>query len=224
MRIITKYKDYYDYVQGMGQDSSIVYNRKPTNSYNEMFRYCKSTKTEKDVEIHKIKVYVNGMVYNIYGKSNWNAKTYKWEYEYYNDKETVISKYGNEKMYSLSIFSDIDRTDIFDMKRFNQKVYDFQKEINAPVIISGMECEFDYNTKLFSGRVKISNDSKDLIINPCCLGEIGFYNIMSGETIFTVISNFFLSNGDKGMVEISDKSKLQKAGFDDKISFRKRKV
>ena len=47
---------------------------------------------------------------------------------------------------------------------------------------------------------------------------------MSGETIFTVICNFFLSNGDKELVEISDKSKLQKAGFDNNISFRKRKV
>lgn len=63
-----------------------------------------------------------------------------------------------------------------------------------------------------------------ILVNHARLREVEFYRVMSGESVFTEISNFILCNmTERETVEVGNESKIIKNGFDARQSFRHRK-
>jgi hypothetical protein len=213
VRIISKYKDYYDSAQGYGIDTTLVYER-----------------TEREVKHPPVKGRTDN-VWMIPRRFDLPGKKFKWEaecivvgfcgqlypciiartwYTYPEVPPTYV--FYDHAMYeeflerfsvSSNRFGGDRLTDFF--TTFSEKSDKWFLEYNAPIFV--VTCpHYD--------RVPIVH------IN-CALEEYQFYRIKDAYTAFQDISTY-LGNvlvGPKDILTIEDKYKIEQHGFD-KFSFR----
>jgi hypothetical protein len=231
-------KDYYDgVVNTMGVDKTLVYNRQIIEIEQKNFpkflhhKFCLwgHSKDSPFIKIayHDIlpeyrKKYqeYSHFVVGFCGKLYIGWKLYHNE----NDPDII----GQEKLiteitYDFDFIKSIIKShnywgnieeDVNKIKNFN--IINFFRVINAPVFIY----DHDYNRTMI-GQHKYRNQPK-FIINPL-LKKYEFYKVFDAFQAFQEISMFLggvLGRGEKEIVEVADKYKIEQHGFD-KWSFRK---
>lgn len=242
MRIISKFKDYYDSVQSYGQDKSLVYirnteeirmfNSQNINDPNKKFDAIK----EKclDTESHELKGFSWGgqykfgfvgfcgnyfpfVVHERYENSDPLAQG-KYYYDYFYDSESLRDELnktnyfkteGVPKKWEKKKKPVKEYIDMFNRKPAN-KFFDIFVEYKIPV--------FAYYDDYLIGR----DSGYKFFFNPQ-LSKLQFYKVKQPYQAFQEIEQFMsgvLGVNAPVMVELSDKERTVKAGFD-KWSFRK---
>ena len=229
MYIISKFKDYYDGVVGtMGIDKTLVYERKTIEikDNKKMLKEFRGFRNWNNIHKNhflnigyadtKSKKYENNNFFIV----GFCGKLYLgWKFEYkvkeWNNrkiieviKTDIIYGYENAKKYLKTNFW---RSNLNDDVEYVMK-YDpinMFRELGAPIFI--------YDSDNRSPR-----KSDIMIINPI-LKEWEFYKVMDSFAAFQEISMFIggvLGIDEKEIIEIEDKYRIAKHGFD-KWSFRR---
>jgi hypothetical protein len=243
MRIISKFKDYYDGVQGLGFDDKLVFVRHTDEIIVE----------EKEIEEYLNKISYKG--FSSYKSDEYRAKQMfsipYWEiksnflifcgkiYTYY-----VASFLGNDdKIYAWSIddlikyfklnieyskftthwhywrwnknnfANEFDRFETSFMANTNTDISDFCIKYNCPIML----CQSYRDNSTMKSLYK-------LILNPN-LKNMSFQRVFNPYQAYQELEMFLgnvLVNDNDKMIKLSDKDRLHKAGFD-KWSFRKMK-
>jgi len=225
-----KKKDYYDGVVGTtGVDKTIVYNRdvieldekerpkifhpvghsfkfQKENGFVNLNNYGIKSEFSKEIQAYSYfiigfcgKVYIGWKIYNIVNKLFDVKITYDLDY-----MKSVLkpSDYRGNFMEDVDYIQNYNAIKLF-------------RELNAPIFVY----DSDYKRTEIYGR----GNSK-FFVNPN-LGEYEFYKIFDAFQAFQEIQMFIggvLGTGEKEIVEVADKYKIQQYGFD-KWSFRKEK-
>lgn len=213
MKLYSKFRDYYDTAIAYGIDEACIYvrNQKETrfgnsNSYRGLYAALQpdqfySPYAEDRITVNYFKIgfcgkwYVGARV--SYWFSMWNEHKTVWVY----DKEELDKYYkdGYEKLYRYSRSFLPEHQGVED-----QVLMDFHYETGIPIVA----CTNEF-----------------CITNPC-LRNFAFYKMKDAVATFQELSMFIsgvIGGQSPRMVEISDKDRIAKHGFD-KLSFRKEKT
>jgi hypothetical protein len=234
MRIISKFKDYYDGAQGFGIDPSIVYLREtlelwytdhrgkqlyfdkfPWRCFNDTFEHWNFT------------LYFCGKAYPCkafrkHGKLVFDSE--KNENVWYEGKEHFLWSFEQYKDF-------FDRIELEEMKRgkrrqigdkqwkyrWSQTIYPSNFYQVLPSDQQILDIHHKYNSPI------VLKDCRGVFINPN-IGDAHFYEVKDPFTTFQDISQFVggvLKAQTTKMVEISDEVRAEKHGFDKTTSFRK---
>ena len=104
--------------------------------------------------------------------------------------------------------------------------YEKLKEIGHAVVVFCVEAnkyhKFDKNNMIVDEEAvsHIQYNKNNVVADAPILSEIGVSDFIDGNEAFNDIMNFIIDIKQPKMVEISNKEKIVKAGFDNKISFR----
>ncbi len=237
MRIISKFQDYYDVALGLGQDPNLVYVRK-----TEVIELQTTWHRDRRVgEYQHNKETINYLVgiLGFCGKPipyyrfhrSWleknrdglvirkNEDTYVWTKEQYIE---YLSKYPQDDSKSRGWYGSMlpdreaTRYGYNYLNHFDTKFHPddtFFIDCNAPVIL------FEGDTTWSNKR--ISPYRYKCVLNPC-LKDLQFSKYMEAYKAYQEISMYVggvLPRSQNEMVEISDKDKRDKHGFD-KTSFK----
>jgi len=236
MRIISKFKDYYDGVQYYGQDQDLVYARNKEypderinlESYlNTSGKYFMSIDRpdvvrhpEKDIEQeHYFNLILGfcGELYRIHIIKIRDTKIWMDTKEYYTicynqdelDKFQQPTEYSKKQKYSQG------KSRYINLKEQNWF------ELNNKEVLT--ELFFKYNVPYFI--IRDSNRYKgNLTLNPN-LQKYQFYKVKDAYTAFQDIAMFIggvLPRVGHEMIEVSNNDLIVKRGFDLKWSFRKK--
>lgn len=240
MRIFSKFHDYYDRVLGYGFDPHITYDRKeeeitePVTKnkvvynnldkiWNTVFDFavgrisCNEFRVlSKHLVLFCGKVYLCIRVEYI-TKYIKGVPYHTTEYVYTNEVFTKLVKtYSKidltEHYYDVKKRAIGDRFKSMFRKQGTQlsNIVDIHFKLDAPII------ELEYNI-----NVPRQRDFK--VFKNKCLSEIEFYKAVSPYTAFQELSMFIggvMGGKSPAMIEVSDKDRIAKHGFD-KYSFRK---
>ncbi len=210
MKILSRYKDYYDYLQKYGQDENIVYTRRleeiKLNTYFYPLESGPILINHRFWNANTAKLYFCGEYTDIYRVHTYNEKGlnnqifYLSSLEYYPSLSEKIEKRKEQFSYKLH------NGDSFIDKKII-KIFEKNKPDNVPIAIL---------------------DHARIIYNPT-LQNIGIANIYPAEQAYQRIAQY-LANVDSGsktkykgkeiIPKISDKDMAAAKGFD-KFSFRK---
>ena len=204
MKILSKYKDFYDYVAGSyGVDEKLILDRRDFQILDPL--YLK--------EGFLVKLYIGGMHYEGYlynGKFYWGEKLFeivKGEIPYY-------EKWKNK---------DIDRKTVY------VKGYDsLGRASGTTVMYEGIESDINDRTGVPILLAHPSGTFNPLrnhyfLKNPR-LSDFDFNKMLSGEEVWMLLSNWLSKQKDKPIInQQTDKEKIVSKGFDLKQSFRHRK-
>lgn len=207
MRIISKFSDYYDHMMAYGIDTSIVYVRNPVVIDHKDTPFNKPTgRIHKFSEFHIIenhfklivcdKVYEGVILYKCdLNSSYFNHTKLKIFYDGAQCKSFLVNYYhkNNKKIYYFYDY------EFADGSIASQNVKEFSRKHFAPIILV---------TK------------QNVILNPCNLVDYGVQDKIDGMTLFNDIQNWVSTVNVKDMVKLNNDQKIDKAGFDRKISFR----
>jgi hypothetical protein len=234
MRIISNFKDYYDSVQIYGTDNTKIYNRK-TISHSEYSQEYKLA-NEHLSKLTNNKVYLN----QLHNKCNTK---YKIDKNVFNYNKIILFFCG--KIYTIAIYSiynklyilkNIDELDHLLVTYGNKDLKNKWLKIkNYSFYFSSMRDEYteffnikenkqteDLFHKIGGPCFCISLLTKSLIVNPM-LKDLEFYTIKDSFTAYQELMTYIdsiLAGPKKNIIEISDKIKVEKHGYD-KWSFRK---
>ena len=199
MKIISKFKDYYDYLVGIyGEDPNLVLDRRKTDKIDVSFLTC-----------NVVEIYIGG--YKIQGFAH-NGKIY------YGD-DIKRFKYNREKIYSA----------LYKLYPNKSKENYVEIEINRNIVDICTTIEIDeknYNKKydcpilVYIGRN--FGDDKDFLRN-CKLDEFNLNTFIDAETVYMYISDFLSkqkTEKENHNDNRNDVQKLESFGFDKKTSFR----
>ena len=215
MRIIDKNKDFYDYASAYGVDPNIVYVRKAidfTVDRKEKFRgfylNAKAWNDPKPKYVYVVNVFICGTRFKIfYEDQNFSSPSLKIPYE----TERTWILVGKELSESNAEI---------DYSHVNEKY-------NSPIVVFGAEIVFRIKKSDYSEVTDIIDYARyngdSVITNAAILKYLGVQNFISAEEVWMKISNWISSRNEKEMIELSDKDKIVKAGFDKIKSFRKMK-
>lgn len=207
MKIISRQKDYYDYVGKIyGEDTKLVYERDkvPSGKYLLKTRDYETFKAPQLVNHQFIqRLYVLGYVYYILWTSDYNFKA------------RLLTE-ADAELFDTRFF----RNSVHEYKLDGQPacnvLVDLSKELKAPIFLFDVGY-FDREGAL----IVIKGGDYQFNLN---LGSYGFANIKSAEAMYQELSCFFGSLiSSEPPVEISDKDRIAAHGFDLKKSFRHRK-
>lgn len=230
MKIISKYKDYYDYLANMyGVDNSIVYNRKDINEPTACgFIHTKEITVKNSKQFYlnfgkslddtpSLWLIVLGKPYPLVDVSS--DLSINPEYEIIN--KNTDKKYG--KFYDYNSRGNKINTSLITKAGQTQDwLVELSKEIEHPVFILNRNRYSEYNI--------VNNISIEGRYTP--LKDIkGFSAVYPVEQFYQDLS-YFLGNVMKdcpdtqpaGRPELTDKDKILSHGFDLKKSFRHRKI
>lgn len=274
MRIISKFKDYYDMAQGFGYDPSVVYVRT-----SKKFDYNSSDKTLKQYEDalsdnHAINyvasnldsdervaaryqhIVICGKAYTVFAARTYANIDYNWKkwtspVMFFGSFLEMQEKFpyknppkDNSRYYPSFYDSDARR------KRFGQ-LGTTTKDRWSSALTNSEAISFDWsviNQKYNSPIVVIASDALDIPIvklaDDFCtagspsdryslpkahtvwtdieIGNLGISKIIDPYQMHQAIDTWISSNNVKEIVEVSNTSKIKKAGFDMKQSFRHR--
>lgn len=225
MLILSKSKDYYDGVVGsMGIDKTIVYDRKLAELDKDDKDFPEVFLNDGGWGYYSKKKKSNGFINNGYYFRNVNNIDYFYisfcGKMYLGIKHHIISDapYVED---TTEIIYDVDRINklIKDDDKYNKKKGDYFNIKNIENFDSH-EIHRKFNTPVFIYYVGDYN--KRFIINPN-LKEFKFYKVIDSFQAFQEIQMFIggvLGSSGNEMIEIADKYKIKKHGFD-KWSFRK---
>ncbi len=227
MKIISNFKDYFDYLQGVyGVDEKVIYERTPYSKVDSKGNWIKtpvfkpSYKDNENISKRNTKreahiIAICGVMYHVFilnrGKSFYfglNSKEYKeGKYKHITsklDKETF--KWFEEEIYSVSGSHGFGYHGIGKENKFHLKETDLNEKENCPVLL------------LSSNRSKLSVVAKNIK-----LSDFGISQIISPHDVYVMISNF-LSREVPVVDKRTDIQKIVGKGFDKKTSFRKEKA
>jgi hypothetical protein len=248
MLILSKFKDYYDAVAGTtGIDKTIIYDRQtiefkrkdyPTNidyKFNCSILFSNKHNISNSLPITDLRwashidplksKYVDNQIFII----GFCGKLYVgWRLIYQNKFDNSFSY---DITYDFEYFKSLLKTQkqIYFRKDINKIDEHYNKIINN----DSLEIFRTYNTPIFSfengfnygkNHHSIKFDEK-FIINPI-LKNYEFYKVFDTYQAFQEISMFIggvLGSNNKEIIEIDNKHKILKYGFDLKSSFRKEK-
>lgn len=239
MRIVSKFRDYYDGVMtSLGyHDKSMVFIRKEvevdikdyplfydtgwrsTSPLLQISRYYLSSEGKKDYYAF------NHFIIGFCGKLYLGFKFYS---EVAENKNFPFNKLSNKKTkttitYDIDVIKSI--LNISDMNLFNERVEAIRKmdftdmfhELNTPIFV------FDASTpNNFKGY---NSSGGELIVNPS-LKKYEFYRIFDSFQAYQEIEMYVggvLGNNEDKTLKSTDKEKIISHGFDYKYSFRKDK-
>lgn len=234
MRIISKFKDYYDCIQAMGQDKSVVYLRnefdvKRFHSPGVFAPICRYG----DVNAHAVTIGFCGKVYplievRVTDESNPRRPTTKVAF-CYNTEAVDNFLQENISPERFEIYLDSSRFPYYKFWVYGFKRRDVQKyfheaereqnlyenvfiENKAPIFVSDRK----WKSLKYSGHPgTIFNTS---------LKEYEFYRVFDPYMAFQELSMYVggvLAMPNKKIPEISDEVMAEAKGFDKKTSFRK---
>jgi len=244
MKIISKFKDFYDYkVAKYGMDEKLVYTRKTyceyfLNFYSYLSKedriseddFCKNLK--KNVEYSEIAKYhkilvigekvihlfftENGVYTHFDIKNPEDLKKKYGYYSYYNEVREIT--FNDEKKFDIhSSFKYVwDELFSYDRKRFLPRVNISKDDIlfNEPMIL--IECLGEiFNKKNSSDRIFIYK----FTYNPI-LSKLGLY--LDEDFIWQSLVKFLSNKRSEKEIspEVSNENKILSKGFDLKTSFR----
>jgi len=237
MRIISNFKDYYDSVQLYGTDKTKVYNRE-TTSYDE------HSKEYSYLNSHISKLLNNKFYLNqLHNKCNTKYKIDKNVFCY---NHVILFFCG--KIFSLTIYSVYDKLHVLKtIDELNNVLLTYgDKELknkwlkikNYSFYFSSMRDEYTdfFNIKANKQTEELFHKigspcfcidllTKSLIVNPM-LKDLEFYTIKDSFTAYQELMMYIdsiLAGPKKPIIEISDKIKAEKHGYD-KWSFRKEPI
>lgn len=227
MKIISKFKDYYDGVVGsFGIDNTIIYIRNQTEFENDsipdLFKkingfynnkkqinnpfpsFNNFTKSSNEYD------FIVPFIVGFCGKFYVGWKLIKSNDKYYN-------RYDIQITYDFKVVNKL-----FSVPNYLNK--DLNDEYNKIINYNDIELFRKYNTPIFSLTYEIRKFSNNRIftINPT-LKDLEFYKIFDSFTAFQEIQMFIggvLGFNENDIIEIDDKYRIQQYGFD-KWSFRK---
>lgn len=240
MKIVSKFKDYYDSVIAYGQDERCMYLR-----FKKSFLFPEEEPLYKLIAdmprttgrhtINGMDTYIIGFcgkiypVYRFTDTDDWLNHTYTHcysgedvvKYLQKNYKKDVVKRYmegsPDNKAYYHKWYYNIP-------KFRHEKVEQFLKKNHGREFQSIFE---QYKTPVFALWMKSpsSNQPSELEINPC-LKDFHFQKIVDPFQAYQLIFQYIAMTfgvGEPEMVDISDKDKRDKHGFDD-MSFKKPKT
>jgi len=229
MLIISKQKDYYDGVVGtMGVDKTIVYERHtkeyikrnefPKEFCYDMTRGWKERSPELNVGITHLKEGIEK-----YKRVNWFivgfcGKLYIGWKLWYREEDGL----SGEWKYDISYDFDYVEPMIKISYMFHKPSDSVKKILNYNAINIFREHHTPSFIYYEDDGYRVSRNEK-FIVNPI-LKDFEFYKVFDSFTAFQEIQMFLggvLGSGENDMVEISNKNKILKHGFDYKWSFRK---
>lgn len=212
MRLISKFKDYYDHGIAYGVDPNIIFDRKRCQVFSSTYDQLKIPNNMWRYGLLKSGHYIGylgfcGYIYPyIYHQTNLS----------YN-KDTVIVWWDNSNLDWLdSRYVKYTKNYIEILKEFFKPIKiedDIFIEIKSPIFTTQLKyAEYVPGEKKF-GEMNIT-------VNPS-LKDIGFQKVKNTVDCFNEISMYIgnVLNKGKEIIEVSNKEKIVKAGFDNK-SFR----
>lgn len=234
MRIVSKFRDYYDSIQCNIFNKSVIYQRKPEEVYiekNEIKKFGLETDYFEmfgsNISFKKIVVIFCGVVFycikcKIYKMCSDNLVEFCYSID---DLNEFITKNQKDKKF---------------LEKFYNKDY-YDKSLHSYINVSIFEDVFEKSGKINAKELCLKYKSPIIVLRPknyCVyskddkqtnaeinyrLKDICFYKKKDSFTAFQEISIFidnFILNPEKEMPKISDELKAQSKGFD-KWSFRR---
>lgn len=208
MKIISKFKDYYDYLQGIyGMDEKIVYRRSanvPSFNKGAVEMYAPNFIKYPDIYKDKILSYsisVCGEVYKVVWYKGIFIHSYE---EYLNLKENGSINSNDENDIGPSGFHDYESKYINSRPRKSEENYN--EKYNAPIVLLNIS---------YYGSVTNS-------VNNIRLSDFDFGKIMKPHDIYLKITEF-LSKEPEVIDTRTNEMKIESYGFDKKHSFRNTK-
>jgi hypothetical protein len=206
MRIISKFHDYYDSVMRMGMDKECIYLRDTKEieipkDHNDVRISGRRNKNQGDIaDITRDKVII-GFCGNIYPLIiEKKEKDYCSPELIYHYKESEYTQKYIGRWYNTISFFDKD------WSKYKKIFVDYKTPVFIILIID-----------------RISNNNRSLLLNP----RLSDYNFQSIKDPYTAYQDIYmyisgvLGINQKELIEISDKNRIEKHGFD-KWSFRKK--
>ncbi len=201
MKIISKYKDYYDYLQGIyGIDKVLVYDRRTT----DLIRHEKSLQDY----IEPFEFHICNKKYTIYWYKNKFYHTPK-ELKILNK---ILFDDGKETLCYVSNYYDYKKEDLLKFWNKNNGDSMVNKKFRIPILIES-SC----------GEIFDEKDDKNRYSIPL-LKSFQFHRWLSAEECFLNISAFlgWLKDNPEIPNKQTNKEKIVSHGFDFKKSFRHR--
>lgn len=207
MKIISRKKDYYDYVGKIyGEDVKLVYERDkiPEGKYLLKTSDYDTFKAPRLINhLYVQRLYVLGYVYYIV-----------WKYDY--DFKACLLTENDFELFDTQFW----RNSVHEYKLDGQPactaLVELSKKLKAPIFLFDVGY-FDKEGAL----IGIKGADYQFNLN---LGSYGFANIKSAEAMYQELSCFFGSLiSSEPPINVSDKDRLVAHGFDLKKSFRHRK-
>ena len=229
MKIISKYKDYYDSMGLYGIDPLITYVRKTdefsmpstkvNNKLNKVSEYIRFINTMLNSNIRRdanmlFSLNVIGFAgdyYYILKLTEWDKK-YNYTYTYFTDINLIDNFFDNFDKFNIDNF-EIKYYIEFSKKYYKERYKEYKRELDTSLELSFFT---DLNVPIF-----IIEENK-IILNPSNLKEYNFHKLVKPIDAFQELSMFisgFLNNKENNLIEIDDKYKKQQHGMD-KWSFR----
>jgi hypothetical protein len=220
MRIIGG-RDYYDGA-GYGMDTSTVFVRKAALVSMDSTPLNYSSREAGGFYLYRFEVVVAGEIYKclrVAKSTAWGQPRYATRFIY---DQAEATDFSHDLPNFVRDWSDLS---ISDARR--KTVRDWALDNKVVTAVSGAEARQinDYNRHpyaLFEGYAK----NRSAILNSDCLKTIEFYRALSPAEAHRAISSWVsgVLPFNAPTVEISDRSKIVKAGFDLVTSFRKQKA
>lgn len=218
MKIISPFKDYYDWVAGKygGGDPRLVYKRTKIDG--------------KNIENCFIRVIISGRSYDL---STLNAdryrrgkSTYNFNFLIFCGRQYLVVKNGD----ATNILSEDKHPDLWEiLNRTPKRIASLLANPTSIDFYFGKQTQFAENLcKQYDQPVLLIVDGGMVSNRIPVLQDVGFASIMSAEQCYQEISHFLgnvlRENPDtKPPIQVDDKYKIIGAGFDTKTSFRHRK-
>lgn len=239
MRIISKQHDFYDFVSAYGVDMSVVYNRqiksmgiddknlvqRSDTLYYEFERDERAAWRGPRVSLHSVVVMICGDVKKFYYRTDMPSSPFL-DADSAMKLEPQMSRYPIGS--SLRKLSNKRYSWWFGNDEINYDVEKIHEKYGSPILIFGVDyvpstagMGGNYSSARTEGSTfsKISFDTRSVIIDGPVLATMGLASFYDPMEIWANLEMWFSSNNTK-IDEISDKSKIKKAGFDYKSSFR----
>lgn len=220
MKIISPFKDYYDWIAGKygGGDPRLIYKRTKIQGQDTKDRVIYDIVSGRSYELSSL----NANRYRL-GKS-----TYSFNILIFCGRQYLVVKIDG----ATNILSEEKHPDLWQMLNKTLKgITSLSLKSTSIDFYLGKQTQFAENLcKQYDQPVLLIVDDLGAMVNNRIpvLQDVGFASIMSAEQCYQEISHFLgnvlRENPDtKPPVEIDDKYKIIGAGFDTKTSFRHRK-
>jgi len=236
MRIISKFKDYYDGVQSYGQDSSLIYNRvrtvipvkKDEAPMKDLFRFIDSTDYQVKKGIVRASQYFIGFCGKIYPCVRFTTisdNLFTTKVTFCFDAESV-----NITMEDLKLFKTIKEASTYRRIHWGYEASKSEQSLTEFFALAGEQHrKFIIDNKYLVFVFRECNNksgrgySREIVLNPK-LAVYGLVKLIDPYSTFQELSMFLggvLCNEAAPMIQIEDKYRIEGRGFD-KWSFKNR--
>lgn len=226
MKIISKFKDYYDYVAHTygGGDPKIIYNRSRLGELHQVGSVSYTRTLEVEFSLASLKIpfrHIHSPLNSYYGEYGfrWLSVCGK-PYPLINvDDKVTGSLYQKHELFNFQ-----KHKHLLDPRDWGNKIIRLQIGVERRSLV-------ELSKKIGHPVFEIlHHGNKATYINGDCpiLGNLGFASVYPAEQLYQDLS-YFIVNKMKDSpdlaprIEISDKEKITQHGFDVKQSFRHRK-